>query len=95
MTRSVSPWGQIGNEVARVGDRNDAVANGELALKRLCAGIVFQAEHPAEVEAGLVDVIVIVLDEAGALAHHTVDQCVQSTKSVLAIGRRIVSRHVV
>ncbi len=92
MTRSVSPWGQIGNEVARVGDRNDA---GELALKRLCAGIVFQAEHPAEVEAGLVDVIVIVLDEAGALAHHTLDQCVQSTKSVLAIGRRIVSRHVV
>ena len=58
--------GQIGHEVARVGDRDNAVANGELALERLRVGIVLQAEQPAEVEAGLVDVIVVVLDEAGA-----------------------------
>ena len=36
--------GQIGHEVARVGDRDNAVANGELALKRLRAGIVLEAE---------------------------------------------------
>ena len=70
--------GQIGHEVARVGDRDDAVENGELALERLRIGIVLEAEQPAEVEAGLVDVIVVVLDEASALAHHALDQCVQS-----------------
>ena len=78
--------GQIGHEVARVGDRDDAVANGELALKRLRAGIVLQAEQPAEVEAGLVDVIVVVLDEAGALAHHALDQCVQRGGVALVVG---------
>ena len=40
----------------------------------------------AEVEAGLVDVIVVVLDEAGALAHHALDQCVQSGGVALVIG---------
>ena len=78
--------GQIGHEVARVGDRDNAVANGELALKRLRAGIVLQAEQPAEVEAGLVDVIVVVLDEAGALAHHALDQCVQSGGVAVVVG---------
>ena len=78
--------GQIGHEVARVGDRDDAVANGELALERLRAGIVLQAEQPAEVEAGLVYVIVVVLDKAGALADHALDQCVQSGGIAVVIG---------
>ena len=72
--------------MARVGDRDDAVANGELALKRLRVGIVLQAEQPAEVEACLVDVIVVVLDEAGTLAHHTLDQCVQSGGVAVVVG---------
>ena len=78
--------GQIGHEVARVGNRDDTVANGELALERLCIGIILQSEQPAEVEAGLVDVIVVVLDEAGALAHHALDQCVQSGGIALVVG---------
>ena len=78
--------GQVGHEVARVGDRDNAVANGELALKRLCGGIIFQAEQPAEVEAGLIDVIVVVLDETGALAHHALDQCVQSGGVAVVVG---------
>ena len=68
--------GELGDEVLRVRHRGDAVADGELALERLLRGVVLDAEELAEVEPGLVDVVVVVLDEAGALAHHALAQAV-------------------
>ena len=55
--------GEIRDEVVRVRHRGDAVADGELALKRLLGRIILNAEELAEVEPGLVDVVVVVLDE--------------------------------
>ena len=53
-------------ELLGVLDRGDAVADRELALERLLGRIVLDAEEFAQVEPGLVDVDVVVLDEAGA-----------------------------
>ena len=57
-----------------------------LPVERLRIGIVLQAEQTAEIEAGLVDVIVVVLDEAGTLAHHALDQCVQRRGVAFVVG---------
>ena len=73
--------GELGDEVVGVRHRRNAVADGELALERFLGGIVLDAEELAEVEPGLVDVVVVVLDEAGALAHHALAE-VPSISSV-------------
>ena len=69
--------GEVGQEVARVGRREDAIGDIELADQRFLGRVVADAEQAAEVEAGALDVAVVVLDEAGALAHHALDRVVQ------------------
>ena len=64
------------------------VADAELALQRLLRGIVLDAEELAEVEAGLVDVVLVVLDKAGALAHHALAEPVEKRHVVLVVGDR-------
>ena len=59
--------GELGDEVVGVRHRGDAVADGELALQRLPGRVLLDAEELAEVEPGLVDVVVVVLDDAGTL----------------------------
>ena len=49
-------------------------------------GVVLDAEELAEVEPGLVDVFVVVLDEAGALAHHPLAEPVHELRVVLVVG---------
>ena len=49
-------------------------------------GIVLDAEQLAEVEPGLIDVVVVVLDETGALAHHPLAQPVHELGVVLVVG---------
>ena len=87
---ALDPIGVIGGElrdkVVRVRYRGDAVADGELALERLLRGVVLDAEELAEVEPGLVDVVVVVLDEAGALAHHALAKRVHEPGVVLVVG---------
>ena len=78
--------GELRDEVVGVRHRRDAVADGELALEILLGRIVLDAEQLAEVEPGLVDVIVVVLDEAGALAHHPLAQPVHQLRVVLVVG---------
>ncbi len=56
---------ELGDEVVGVRGRSNAVADSELAPERLLRGVVLNAEDLAEVEPGQV---VVVLDEAGALA---------------------------
>ena len=48
--------------------------------------IVLDAEQLAEVEPGLVDVVLVVLDEAGALAHHALPEAVEQFHVVLVVG---------
>ena len=86
LTRSVSSRGELRHEVVGVRDRRDAVADAEPALQRLLRGIVLDAEQLAEVEPGLVDVVLVVLDEAGALAHHALPEPVQQFHVVLVVG---------
>ena len=57
-----------------------------LSLQRLLRGIVLDAEQLAEIEPGLVDVVLVVLDEAGALAHHALPEPVQEFHVVLVVG---------
>ena len=57
-----------------------------LSLQRVLGGIVLDAEQLAEVEPGLVDVVLVVLDEAGALAHHALPEPVQQRHVVLVVG---------
>ena len=78
--------GELRDEVVRVRHRRDAVADGELALERFLRGVVLDAEQLAEVEPGLVDVVVVVLDEAGALAHHALPEPVHQLPVVLVVG---------
>ena len=78
--------GELGDEMVGVRHRRDAVADGELALERFLGGIVLDAEELAEVEPGLVDVVVVVLDEAGALAHHPLAEPVHQLRVVLVVG---------
>ena len=78
--------GELRDEVVRVGHRRDAVADGELALEVFLGRIVLDAEELAQIEPGLVDVVVIVLDEAGALAHHALAECVHELRVVLVVG---------
>ena len=78
--------GELRDEVVRVRHRGDAVADGELALERLLRGVVFDAEELAEVEPGLVDVVVVVLDESGAPVHHALAERVHELRVVLVVG---------
>ena len=57
-----------------------------LSLQRFLRGIVLDAEQLAEVEPGLVDVVLVVLDEAGAFAHHALPEPVQKFHVVLVVG---------
>ena len=68
------------------GTGHDPVADRELALERFLRGIVLDAEQPPEVHARLVDVIVVILDEAGALAHHALAEGVQQLGVALVVG---------
>ena len=68
------------------GTGGNAVADSEPALQRLLRGIVVDAEQLAEVEPGLVDVVLVVLDEAGALAHHALPEPVEQRHVVLVVG---------
>ena len=77
---------ELGHELLGVLDRRDAVADRELAPQRLLRGIVLDAEELAEVEAGLVDVLVVVLDEAGALAHDALAEPVHELGVVVVVG---------
>ena len=65
---------ELRHEVVGVGHGHDAVADPELALQRLLRRVVPDAEELAQLEPGPVDVVVVVLDEAGALAHHALAQ---------------------
>ena len=77
---------ELRHEVVGVGDGHDPVADRELALERFLQGIVLDAEEPPEVHARLVDVIVVVLDEAGALAHNALAECVQQLGVTLVVS---------
>ena len=78
--------GKLRHEMVRIRHRRDAVADAELSLQRFLRGIVLDAEQLAEVEPGLVDVVLVVLDEAGALAHHALPEAVQQRHIVLVVG---------
>ena len=78
--------GELRHEMVRIRHRRDAVADAELSLQRFLRGIVLDAEQLAEVEPGLVDVVLVVLDEAGALAHHALPEAVQQLHVVLVVG---------
>ena len=80
--------GELGHEMVGVRHRCDAVADAELALQRLLRGIVLDAEELAEIEPGLVDVVLVVLDEAGALAHHALPEAVEQCHVMLVVGDR-------
>ena len=69
-----------------VRDGRDAVADAELSLQRFLRRIVLDAEQLAEIEPGLVDVVLVVLDEAGAFAHHALPESVQKFHVVLVVG---------
>ena len=73
-------------ELLGVLDRGDAVADRELALERLLGRIVLDAEELPQVEPGLVDIVVVVLDEAGALAHHALAEPVHQLGVALVVG---------
>ena len=77
---------ELGHELLGVLDRGDAVADGELVLERFLGRIVLDAEELPQVEPGLVDVDVVVLDEAGALAHHALAEPVHQLGVVLVVG---------
>ena len=87
---ALDPLGVVGrelrHEVVGVGHGHDAVADAELALQRLLGRVVPDAEELAEVEPGPVNVVVVVLDEAGALAHHALAQPVHQLRVGLVIG---------
>ena len=68
------------------GTGGDAVADGEFALEVLLGRIVLDAEQLAEVEAGLVDVVVVVLYEARALAHHPLAEPIHELGVALVVG---------
>ena len=78
--------GELRDEMVGVRYRRNAVADGELALEVFLGRIVLDAEQLAEVEPGLVDVVVVVLDEAGALAHHPLAEPVHQLGVVLVVG---------
>ena len=78
--------GELRDEVVGVRHRRDAVADGELGLERFLGGVVLEAEELAEVEPGLVDIVVVVLDEAGALAHHALAERGHELGVVLVVG---------
>ena len=74
------------HEVVRVRHGHDAVADPELALQRLLRRVVPDAEELAEVEPGPVDVVVVVLDEAGAPAHHALPEPLHQLGVGLVVG---------
>ena len=78
--------GELRHEVVGVRHRDNPIAQAELAPERFLRGIVLDAEELAEVEPGLVDVVVVVLDEAGALAHHALAQPVHQLGVALVVG---------
>ena len=80
--------GELRHEMIGVRHRCDAVADAEPALQRFLGGIVLDAEELAEIEPGLVDVVLVVLDEAGALAHHALPEAVQESHVMLVVGDR-------
>ena len=80
--------GEPGHEMAGVGHRRDAVADGKPAPEILLGGIVLDAEQLAEVEAGLADAGVVVIDEAGASAHHAFAQPVHEFGVAPVVGHR-------
>ena len=69
-----------------VGHRGDAVAQRELAPEFFSRRIVLDAEQLAEVEPRLVDVVLVVLDEAGALAHQAFRQSVHEFRVTFVVG---------
>ena len=77
---------ELRHEVVGVRHGHDAVADPELALQRLLGGVVPDAEELAQVQPGAVDVVVIVLDEAGALVHHALAQAVHQLGVGLVVG---------
>ena len=77
---------ELRHELLGVLDRGDAVADRELALERFLGGVVLDAEELPQIEPRLVDVVVIVLDEAGALAHHALAEPVHQLGVVLVVG---------
>ena len=62
------------------------VADRELALERFLGGVVLDAEELPQIEPRLVDVVVVVLDEAGALAHHALAEPVHQLGVVVVVG---------
>ena len=64
----------------------DAVADGELPLERFFGGVVLDAEELPQIEPRLVDVVVVVLDEAGALAHHALAEPVHQPGVVIVVS---------
>ena len=66
--------GELRHEVVAVRHGDNPVAQAELAVQVFLGRIVLDAEQLGEVEPCLVDIVVIVLDEAGAFAHHALAQ---------------------
>ena len=77
---------ELRHELLGVLDPGDAVADRELALERVLGGVVLDAEELPQIEPRLVDVVVVVLDEAGALAHHAFAEPVHQRGVVVVVG---------
>ena len=80
--------GKIGQEMPRVGHRNDAIS-GRKAPSQLVPGrIVVGPEEPPEIQSRLLDLVVVVGDEALALRQHPVNELAQRSRVALVVGDR-------